>query len=204
MNRKIGSFLPCLVTLCEDLNKDVVGHIFMYIVTLYHCGELQIDIDDEEVWWTGPCSIGVINNHHPRIYLRPPYTTTFITDEEIDDLATREQFFEDLEAGEYPADCGHFKYDKLPFLIKILEEGTEEGNYEYKVYTSLEWRDREEYDDSVVCTEIDEAYTLSDHLIVLSLHPTQKGWIIHDKERVLGELRLAMDKCIARNIAWLH
>ena len=92
----------------------------------------------------------------------------------------------------------------------MIEKGTK-GNDEYlmpyRVYTSIEWRERDGYDDagyvSTVCSEIDDTYRISDHLVVLSLQPIEKGWIIHEKDCVLDELKLVRDKCVAANIQWI-
>lgn len=196
MNKRIVSFVPGLMTLCENLNHDVVQNIFIHLINLYHCMALDIDTDEDEdqIWWTGSCSIGNVNHTHPRIYLRPPYVTTFVTEEEIEDLTTKEQFTKDLDNGEYPADCGHFKYETIATVIKLLEEGSKENDeydISYRVYTITEWRNRDDMDtyDSSMCAEIDKIYKPNDNLIIIGVHPIRKGWIIHHIDCLLDELK---------------
>lgn len=208
LKKKMDQFFPCYLPVQYVLiNKDVVNIIFKCLSHSIQALDFHIMNFDylDNIWWTGLYSIGSGNENdwYPRIYLRPPFSTTFLTrfEEEGDlssaDLCAKRQFYQDLENGDEPRDYGYIEYITIPSLVKMLKE---KKGAAHLIYDKYEW-ERQRHDDDITSSLI-----INDKdLIIVPIYLGDDTWVIHDVEGLIRELEEVLKKCVQRNdIIWIR
>lgn len=165
------------------------------------------DNDNVMGGWIGKYTMGHINYSGTRVWFRSPYTLSF----DYSKINTKST---------WPWDDSNIQAECLQDIIDVMDKETDsyfssmfgwffQSNNGVKIYykwTSLTldeltekfFRDNCDFNDYIKQQNIKEGGN-----ILIDFDPTEKFWIIYEKENVIQELKQVLEECEERGIAWI-
>lgn len=151
--------------------------------------------------WTGKYTLGSVHTGRSRIWFRPPYTETVISDFQLQG-ETRDDVYLELLNGDSPPDCGLFN-DSLDNVITTLSQRDIDHHF-YVFIVGREWPEFREntgswFDDEGcdnIANLVDKWKVVVDSDWIILERYCGQAWLVHDIDAVIRELRMVRQHCL--------
>lgn len=183
-------------------------------VTYYFDEEPDVN-DNIMGGWVGKYTTGHINYRGTRVWLRSPYTLSFDSGVILEEMLRVKRSIDKGQA--CPGDAINIRAECLQDIIDVLKKEPEsylssvfgwfsQSNDEPEIY--YKWSNLT-LDDLVGKyffknrDFIKQENIKGGGHILIDFDPTERFWIIYEKEKIIQELKEVLEKCEEENVAWV-